>query len=333
MHPTVTLKNLRFFIAVAEEENFHRASEILAITQPALSRRIKDLETAVGADLFLRDKQRVRLTQAGAMFLPLARQMLRQVEESVYATQRFAAGAAGTLTLGLSDYSSRNGAVRKAFRSFVGDTPSVTLDIRNFKAGSPYVKRVADGELDAAFIGYGSPENITLEYLDIAETRLLAALPLTHRLASKSELRLADLEGEDVLWMDADTGPEFTNALQRRFHNAGVDVRLRPFATSEDVRVHLVSAGFGITLVTSSWVNYLSDTVALRPIQDLDYRHHLIFAWRKDNTNPALARFLARLSSAVTAEAQADVELNRQQANVSLFRRTDQARSKIAAIP
>jgi len=94
------LRQLQYFLAVAEELNFGRAAARLQIAQPPLSRQIRQLEQELGVELFRRTKRRVELTEAGRLFLEEARQILSQVEQGVRVAQRASRGEIGRLVVG-----------------------------------------------------------------------------------------------------------------------------------------------------------------------------------------------------------------------------------------
>src|SRR5437868_4137039 len=112
------LRHIRYFVAAAEEENFHRAAERLSVVPPALSRRIHDLETELGAQLFERQQKRVRLSPLGRAFLEDARRILEEVARAKERVRRMARGEVGTLSVGLNETVVRHGIVSRAFRDF-----------------------------------------------------------------------------------------------------------------------------------------------------------------------------------------------------------------------
>src|SRR2546425_6152677 len=95
------LRHLRYFLAVAEDLHFGRAAARLHVTQPPLSRQIRNLETELGVTLFHRTRRRVQLTQAGQLFLEAARRVLTDVEEAVRAAQQASRGGIGQLLIGV----------------------------------------------------------------------------------------------------------------------------------------------------------------------------------------------------------------------------------------
>ncbi|NER01072.1 MAG: LysR family transcriptional regulator [Cyanothece sp. SIO2G6] len=125
----VELRQLRYFVAVAEELNFTRAAERLQIAQPPLSRQIQSLEKALGVTLLERTNRRVALTSVGEFFLTECRQILAQLENGIRATQRLANGETGQLVLGFEG-STYNDLVLNIIRELRTQYPDVKLVMR-----------------------------------------------------------------------------------------------------------------------------------------------------------------------------------------------------------
>src|SRR5260221_4540756 len=123
------LRNLRYFVAVGEEQHYGRAAEGLGIAQPALSRQIRDVEKELGFPLFDRLPRGVKLSAAGKLFLGDARRILQEVEEAKLRAERVATGKAGTLRVGFVGALSWHGAVPDSFRGFRRRQPDAELGL------------------------------------------------------------------------------------------------------------------------------------------------------------------------------------------------------------
>jgi DNA-binding transcriptional LysR family regulator len=96
------IRHLRYFIAVAEFLNFHKAAERLHITQPPLSQQMRELECELGVALFLRDRKHVELTDSGRLLLPKARELIAQADQIVEAASRASHGQVGRVKIGVA---------------------------------------------------------------------------------------------------------------------------------------------------------------------------------------------------------------------------------------
>jgi len=145
----VELKHLRYFVAVATDENISRAAEKIRIAAPALSRRIRDLELELGFDLFDRRKKRIYLTEAGTLFLAEAQRLLAGLESAVATARKIALGHSGQLSLGLHAAAMRHPIVSTAFSTFLLQYKEAELKLETMLplglAGA-----LASGQLDAA---------------------------------------------------------------------------------------------------------------------------------------------------------------------------------------
>lgn len=184
----IDLRQVRYFVAVAEHLHFGRAAAVLHIAQPVLSRQIKALERDIGAELLRRDRRTVRLTPAGRQFLGDARHLLAAADGARRRVARTVPGA-HQVTVGF-----RWGmAVTSIVREFTAAHPGVTLAMRQLRRDQQE-SAVLDGRADAAFVRPPlSGDGLQLTFL-YREPRF-AVMSKGHPLASRSQVRYADLAG------------------------------------------------------------------------------------------------------------------------------------------
>src|SRR6185369_11515554 len=234
------LRHIRYFVAAAEEENFHRAAERLCVVTPALSRRIHDLEDELGVQLFERQQKRVKLSPMGRVFLEQARRILAEVDRAMAQMRLMGAGEAGSLHIGLNETVVRHALVTSAFREFRTQYPGVELKLGPIPS-SKLVEAVLSGHVDAAFI-YTRPPEGPVDYLRIETDDFFLALPSTHPLAARAELRLADLKDEKFLWMERESAPGVYDRMIAACQAGGLTPNIVQQVLSENTRLHLVSA-------------------------------------------------------------------------------------------
>ncbi|GAA1223538.1 LysR family transcriptional regulator [Kitasatospora nipponensis] len=185
------LRQLRYFVTVAEELHFGRAAERLLIGQPAVSQQIRRLERELKVELFDRTPRLVQLTPAGEAFLPAARAVLGAEDAARAVAADLAAGRLGAFRLG-----TMNGLGERLDRildAFAAHAPDVQVELTALPTRER-LARLADGRLEAAFLrGAMPPDSTEIRYLPLWHEELVAAVPSGHPLAEQPALRLADL--------------------------------------------------------------------------------------------------------------------------------------------
>jgi len=297
MQSAVTLRAIRHFVAAAEHENIHRAAEAINITQPALSRSIKDLEDVLGVDLFDRKRKRIAITDVGKLYLKFSRDILALVEEAENSARRLSNGQAGSLKVGAVEVALRSPIMKEALRRFNLSKPQVRLDLSP-ALPIPLPERLSAGTIDIAFITNCSAEHLNkleesgFKYVSVGALKYNLAIPSDHPLCRRDEITAKDLDGIEIIWMLPDIAPETTKMFVETFRQHGIKVDMMPFAASEYSRYQLVSSGIGVTLITSSFENYHHDKVVFRSIANFDFSIRLLMIWRDDDEGPLVRDFV-----------------------------------------
>ncbi|MEQ1890914.1 MAG: LysR substrate-binding domain-containing protein [Planctomycetota bacterium] len=239
-----SLRQLECVVAVADRLSFRRAAEAIAITQPALSLQIQQLERMLGMQLFERDRRRVLVTPAGEALVARARVALAEIDAFVEAAGSLRDPLAGTLRLGViptvAPYVLPGlvAVLRKRL-------PRLRLLLREDQT-SHLVEQVQEGKLDLALLALEA-ELSTLATRALYADPFVLAVPDTHALAGRKSAKEQDLADEDVLLLeDGHCLREQALAICRR-----TDAReLGDFrATSLNTLVRMVSSGAGVTLL------------------------------------------------------------------------------------
>jgi DNA-binding transcriptional LysR family regulator len=224
----VELRQLRYFLAVAEELHFGRAAERLQIVQPAVSQQVRRLERELGVRLLDRSGRRVRLTGAGQRFLPAAQAVLAAADRAARVAAALAAGSAGILRLGSSQgMGERLGRVLEAL---AGLAPDLEVQLVSGNV-TQRLQDVRQGRLDATFVRAvaASPG------LRLWEDRLGAALPASHPLAGHAALRLEQLRELPLRLAPRDANPAFHDLVMAACRAAGFEpVPGPPVTTPQD---------------------------------------------------------------------------------------------------
>jgi DNA-binding transcriptional LysR family regulator len=293
------IRHLRYFVAAAEEENFHRAAERLHIAQPALSRRIRDLEEDLGFDLFERNLKRVHLSLAGRAYLDNVKRALADLHRAGLDSARIAKGQAGLLALGFPESMVRYAGVPRSFREFRTSFPDVELRLNPMDPARG-LDALLRGDIDAAFTFNARLDG--LRHLPIGSETWLLALPAIHPLVHKEKLRLADLEGEPFIWTRRELSPVVYDGLIAACRAVGFVPNIIQSAGSESIKQHLVAAGMGLGFMLSTARAPVEDVV-FRAVEDLNAVVRADFVWRHERSSAQLENFisLVRLCSEVPA--------------------------------
>ncbi len=300
------LRHLRYFVAVAEELNFCRASERLRIAQPPLSLQIRNLEDELAAPLFYRVKRRLVLTPAGETLLEEARKLLADSEGVKRRVREVAAGRAGRLVVGYvgtAMYDLLPDAVR-LFRQR-HSTVELLLEEMSTATQSQALRR------GAIQLGLLRPPIIddTLEIENLVQESLLVALPDKHPLCAKPFLRLTDLATEGLVICSAAFEPTLHRFYLDLFKHAGIEPRIAQEVTHLQTQLGLVAAGVGVSLVPSSVAYSPRPGVVFREVSGPQVALQKSAAWVKGSATPALLGFLAAVRQIAARLNQAPLEL------------------------
>jgi DNA-binding transcriptional LysR family regulator len=293
MSATIELRQLRYFVTVAEELHFGRAAARLNMTQPPLSQTIFALEELLGVSLFDRNRRSVALTDAGAALLPEALRLLAQAGELPALVQRAAAGETGKLVLAFvssADYS----VLPPFLRAYRAAYPHVHITLRE-ATSDLQLDDLLDGRIDAGLLIPPLPDKAKsqLDYLPVLNEPLILAAPADLReLHGQQIVDLLSLPPLPLIIFPRPISPSLYDAIIAVFRNAGITPSIGQEAIQMQTIVGLVSAGMGIALVPQSVSNLQRPGVAYRPLAQSTPLVETGLAWRKDNTSPVLKGFL-----------------------------------------
>lgn len=290
---SIDLRQLRYFVAVAEEMHFGRAAARLHMTQPPLSQTIQALEAALEAELFSRTRRSVSLTAAGVALLPEAQRLLSQAEALPDLVRRAAAGETGRLSLAFvstADYS----VLPPFLREFRTHCPQVQIDLRETTTDIQ-LEALAQANIDAGLLILPLPDklNAELESLRVLSEPLVLAVPKGIRPArGKTKISLKTLSEHPLVIFPRRIAPGFHDAILACFRDAGLTPHIGQEAIQMQTIVGLVSAGMGIALVPQSVSNLKRPGVDYWPLQEKTPVIETGLVWRRDNASPALRAFL-----------------------------------------
>jgi DNA-binding transcriptional LysR family regulator len=283
-HPE--LRQLRYFLAVAEELSFTRAAERLLIAQQSLSQQITALERQLGVRLFDRDSRGTRLTAVGGVFVSEARAVLERADQALAVLQRARRGEVGDLRLAFLTTVANHllPPVVRALREHLADV-RITTESTTIAA---LVEGVTGGRYDAAFTRPPLVDGLASRTL--VNEPVCAVLPEDHALAHRTELDLRDLAEERWVLTPPSSWEPWHRTYDDHFQKAGFVPNVVHTDANPQNLLGLVAAGVGITRLVRSSQSLRRTGVVFIPFTDAYAPTDVV--WLPRNDNPALPRLL-----------------------------------------
>lgn len=290
----IDVRQLEYFLAVADELNFTRAAARCHVVQSALSHQIARLERDTGVVLFERTSRSVALSPAGRVLLPRARRILAELDGAAAELTALAGVLTGRLRLGLIGSAAAAPVVADALVSFHRRHPGVAVTVED-TGSADMADRIRSGDLDLALVGlFADQMSPDLAHRELMVEPLVAILPIGHPLAGSADpLDLRALAGVEFVEMRPESG--LRRQVDAAVERAGM-VRSVAFelSTSDNV-VRFVQLGFGVALVPLSAAQ--GRPVQVRPLTDPDARHPVSLIHRSPAPSaPAARAFLDLLA-------------------------------------
>ncbi|WP_049569543.1 LysR family transcriptional regulator [Streptomyces sp. SBT349] len=279
---TPDLRQLRYFVAVAEESSYTRAAERLMISQQSLSQQITLLERMLSVKLFDRDTRGTKLTAVGALFLPEARAVLDRADEAVDVVARAARGEIGSLRLAFLA-TTTNYLLPPVVRAVRQRLPGLRLTTEETTI-APLVEGLLKGRYDVAFTR--PPLVDGLETRTLVSEPACAVLPEDHPLAGRTELTLGELAGERWVLTPRGSWEPWHQAFDSSFRTAGFTPEVAQRDASVQGLLGLVAAGVGVTRLARSASSLRRTGVVFVPLAGEFVPTDMV--WLSGNASPAL---------------------------------------------
>ncbi|MFZ3562208.1 LysR family transcriptional regulator [Streptomyces sp. BH055] len=291
------LRQLEYFVAVAEERNFTRAAERVHISQSGVSAQIRQLERELGADLFDRSSRTVTLTVAGKAALEHARVTLAAAGTIGRAVAEVSELIRGRLTVGMVIGCTVT-PLFDALAAFHEAHPGVELSL--IEDGSDrLIEGVRAGDLDLALIGAAHSTPDGLDSLTIIDERLVVAVPAGHPLAKRRRVALGDLMAHPIVCMPPGTG--LRTVFDRACAAQGLHPTIALEASAADSIAALADRGLGVAVLSESMATAYGDRLTARALVDVDTPALLALVWKRAH-NPALRELLEHARRAFAPE-------------------------------
>jgi DNA-binding transcriptional LysR family regulator len=277
----IELRQLRYFVAVAEELHFGRAAERLHMSQSPLSRAIRELERELGVVLFVRTTRRVELTPAGSLLLERTRRALAEIDGAVADARRLTRSGVGELRLGYGPFS--GAAATRIVEVLRGERPE--LNPRLVQEVTPdSLRRVGAHELAAALVmeSHAAGRRYAVRVDALKDEPLLAALPRGHRYASQPAIPIGEFVAEPVLLPRQPAGLIFNVWLRSVMRAHGFELeQTMPIASAPwDRRLPPVANGEGVAVMVADWARDRDSGLVAVPFDPpLNFPTDLVSRW------------------------------------------------------
>jgi len=301
------LKHLRYFIAAVEEGSLQRAARRLHIAQPALSRRVRDLEGELGCALLERGAKGVVPTRAGLSLYRDAISMIDNLGRAVQAARKLGVEQDRGVRLGLAPTISRKFRfVQETLGKFADGQPEAGIGF--MRSGSAELtSALRNGDLDMALLYEQRAISPHLEERLIHRERYILAAYPAHRLAANGPIELGELSGERLVWFSRSDLAGSSNPLLQQLRRHGLEPVIGQLVDSPDEQIDLVTAGAGLCLTPASTIlSTPPGQLIFRPLPDFSMTLDFTLGWQSEPASPAAAALLEAFRAAIDAH-QAEI--------------------------
>jgi DNA-binding transcriptional LysR family regulator len=288
------LRQLEYFVAVAEELNFTRAAERVHVAQPGVSAQIRRLERELGQPLLERTSRSVGLTEAGVAVLPHARAALAAVAAARSSVDELAGLLRGRLALGA--VTSHNVDLPALLAAFHRDHPAVEISLTE-ATSDHLLDALRAGSLDVAIISVGTSMPQGIEGEVVTDQTIVAAVSHDHELAAHTTISLDTLRGRDLISLPPGTG--LRALLEQACASAGFRPKIAFEASDPETLAQLAAHGLGAAILPAAFAEARSDRLRSLRIERPALRGRLVLGWRAGGpANPAGRVLVERIRAA-----------------------------------
>lgn len=284
------LRQLHYFLTVAEELNFSRAAERLRITQPPLSLQIQNLEKELGVLLFYRNNRHVELTDAGKVFLDEVRKILDQLDRAVENTKRTHHGEIGVLRVGFVG-SATYDILPAVLREFRRSYPDVQVHLHEMSTPAQ-IEALRQEEIDVGVLRPPVEDEILCTEI-VSISPCVLAVPKHHPLLERKNVSLADLRPYPFVMLSPKTWAGLYHEIME-LCNPIIQQEALEFQTV----IGLVAAGLGIAVVPQSAMNLHTQEVVYLDLNDQLPAASMGVSWRRNHPSPLVKMFIKMIEEA-----------------------------------
>lgn len=284
------MRELKSFVLLAEQLHFGRAARLLHLSQPALTKQIRRMEEELGCPLFERGRHGTALSSFGKQFLKDARGTVAGFDRLLERARASALGETGKLDLGFGFHTLE--LVPRMIVKLRETAPGIEVGLRDMSTAEQ-VEALRGGELDLGFVRL--PASAEFKILPVIKDRLTLVSSVALPLAPNATL--ADCRNTPFVSISEERSPGFYDHVLRLCGKHGFHPRIVQQVPEFTTALALVQAGLGVAIIPESAGTSRFPGMRQHPLRDKDAGWSVGAAWRKGDTNPALAKFLALLKA------------------------------------
>ncbi len=285
----IEIRHLNYFLAVAEELHFRKAADKLFISQPGLSRQIKQLEADLGVALFERNNRNVTLTKAGEYLQKEVGKHLRMLDTILNTTKRINDGVEGNLNFGYVG-SAMQYIIPELLVQIRNEYPNIHFSLKEMD-NQKQVDNLQKQEIDIGFVRLERVPN-DLEITPIEEDTFSLVLPVNHAINSENFTDLSQLRSESFIMFDPSYSPNYYQKIMQIFDYWGFTPIVSHRTVHASSIYKLIEHNFGISIVPSSLQIGNTNSVKFIELKHIPQRTTLSAIWNKNNSNPILTKIL-----------------------------------------
>lgn len=292
------IRQLRYFVSVAENLNFTEAARHLYVAQSAVSQQIAQLEKELGVRLFQRTKRSVRLTNAGQVLHKEAVLIISRMEEAKEKTKQADSGLIGSLRIGFIGYTERS-LLPPMIRHFRQLYPQIDLHLDQYHHGE-LMEMINSEELDLGFtLAFGVEVLPHLKHMPIYQESIAVVIHEDHPKASYKTINLTELSSEPFIVLNRRESPQGYQQTIQICANHGFTPNIAHEPRLLQTVLMLVDAGMGVAILPSSARVLASNSLRFVPLDGKQAVFELVATWQKSNSNPSTSLFIQALKKMV----------------------------------
>lgn len=279
------LRHFTYFLAVAEELHFRKAAERLFISQPGLSRQIKQMEEIIGATLFIRDKRNVKLTEAGQYLKNEIQYIFNHIDFTIKQTSLINAGSDGEVRIGFLG-SAMQTIIPKLLVKVNETNPNIQFSLEEL-SNHLQVEAIEKDQLDIGFVRLARvPKGLRMKNIYTESFSLV--LPKDHELSKHTFKSIAQVSEEQFILFSSDYSSVYYDKIMSICEDHGFSPRVSHKSVHAQTIYKLVESGMGVAIVPSSLQYGFNLKVKFLEIPNIKQKAILSIIWKEDNRNPAL---------------------------------------------
>ena len=289
MSNQLEIRHLKYFLAVADELHYRKAAEKLYISQPGLSRQIKQMEEEIGLKLFERHNRKVELTKAGNYLKTEITRNLKNLENIIAHAKHLSDGLEGDIGLGYVG-SAMQKVIPDLLVQFRKENPNVVFSLKEMD-NNAQISSLLSQEIDVGFVRLERiPKGIRKQ--PILKENFCLVLPKKHPVSETNFKSIKQLENDSFILFDSKYSASYHEKVMQIFDDAGVTPSISHNTIHAGSIYKLVENGFGVSIVPSSLRNDNLKKIKFIELRNIPQKTILSLVWNTSNRNPILSQFL-----------------------------------------